>query len=57
MKKYKPNITRITNKLTSAALLTCGIMLAITEGNSTFLVFASVFGVPLFFSKDKVMDV
>ena len=58
MKKYKPNKTRITNKIFSLVFIAVGIatMMA-TDGDMTFLMFTSPIAIWLFFSKDPVMGV
>lgn len=55
IKKYRPNVTRIVNKLFSLLLLGLGITVMTIDGDATFLVFISIIAIGLFFSKEKTV--
>ena len=42
----------LKNKLAALALVGCGLVPTILEGDASVLLFAIVFGLPLFFAKD-----
>ena len=56
MMKYKPNYTRITNKLGSLFFIGLGVAVTILDNDATFLVFSSTLGIPLFFSREKIFN-
>lgn len=56
MKKYKPNWTRIQNKLFALLFLTLGLLTAnFTEGGWIFLLPMTILATYTFFSKDKIL--
>jgi hypothetical protein len=58
MRKYKPNKTRIVNKLVSLALIIIGIMmLKITDGDWTYLALSAPLILWLFFSRRPLLGV
>ncbi len=57
MKKYKPNYVRIANKLLSLVLVGLGLAVMFVDGEATFLVFMTIVGGFVFFSKSNIMGV
>ena len=55
MKKYKPNRTRIANKILALAFLIPGVIITIMDHDLTFLIMMSVPATYLFFSKEKII--
>lgn len=56
-KRYKPNYTRISNKLLALIFIGLGVAVMAVDGDATVLVFNSMIGVPLFFCKANIMGV
>ena len=54
--KNKKEFAKYKNKLVAIALITIGLLVMFLVGDATFLVFAMIIGIPLFFAKKNYIS-
>ena len=52
----KKEFAKYKNKLVAIALITIGLLVMFLVGDATFLVFAMIIGIPLFFAKKNYIS-
>ena len=55
LRRLKPNPIRVKNKIYALIVILIGFMATLPDNDPTFLIFASIIGVDLFFSREKIM--